>query len=199
MQKFAEYSADFDLIAKTVADIKEMHYIDNEAYISQIANKKIEIKAGEINPLEMILSLNCNIKLYVSVIPNAPSDKKLKSTLHNFLNNTTQSIYLLLGKSGSGKSLFLRTYFAKLSRLAHDSAYNPISATGTNASTSSLILTGATTTRRVFARKFSLTCRNWGRAKSSFCCWTGSTNLGRERKTFWISSESKRTKSYWGP
>ena len=40
--------------------------------------------------------------------------------MFEYLNNDKQRIYLLLGKSGSGKSLFLRTFFTKLNQMAEN-------------------------------------------------------------------------------
>ena len=56
------------------------------------------------------------MELFSSKYGNEDTNKKLEDVAMEYLLNNSKNIFLLLGKSGSGKSFFLRRFYAKLNR-----------------------------------------------------------------------------------
>lgn len=76
----------------------------------------MQLRHGEANPLEVILSMGCYIDLACSRYDHQYPGRPVNDVLLEFLNSDSQSIFLLMGTSGSGKSLLLWRHFVKMNR-----------------------------------------------------------------------------------
>lgn len=82
--------------------------------VATIVKEKIQLKAGQSNPLEWIVSFKCYIDLYCSRYAGSAEGRPIDDVMADYLNNDKQFIYLLLGTSGSGKSLYVYRHFVKM-------------------------------------------------------------------------------------
>eukprot|EP00825_Cyclidium_porcatum_P044586 TRINITY_DN6589_c0_g1_i1.p1 TRINITY_DN6589_c0_g1~~TRINITY_DN6589_c0_g1_i1.p1 ORF type:complete len:1211 (-),score=194.06 TRINITY_DN6589_c0_g1_i1:148-3780(-) len=87
--------------------IKEEQFIDNYQIIRSIASNDIKHRSLQINPLEVIISLQCYIEITCSKQSSSIEGQHLELQLDNFLANSSQWIFLIIGQAGSGKSTFL--------------------------------------------------------------------------------------------
>lgn len=75
-----------------------------------------------MNPLETILSLNCYIDLQCSRYADHSQAQGLEQTVTHYLADEHGRVFLLMGKSGSGKSLFLFRHYLRMSSQRGESA-----------------------------------------------------------------------------
>lgn len=102
------------LVKQIITQIKEEHYEDEVNLVANIVKEKIQLKAGQSNPLEWILSFKCYIDLYCSRYATSTEGRPIDDVMIDYLNNDKQFVYLLLGKSGSGKSLYVYRHYVKM-------------------------------------------------------------------------------------
>lgn len=109
-------------VADLLPFIPDSQFADAQSFIPQITHRKKRVLHGTMHPLEASLRLHCYLTLYCSRLPDQQLDtltsKKvsLEAAVCNFLREDDQSVFLLFGKPGSGKSLFLFKHFQMMSK-----------------------------------------------------------------------------------
>lgn len=105
---------DIEAVRLLAESIPENSYLDCENFVQEIANEKIKQKLSSFTALDVIMSLHCYISLECSSSLDFFDRTDLSADVDNFLLNDQKCIYLLMGKSGAGKSLFLLNHYRKM-------------------------------------------------------------------------------------
>lgn len=116
IERFPHEKYEIQEIKDTIALIQDEVYTDNDKAIMVISSQKLEARSEKRNPLEILLSLKCFISLNCSRNDTFTNQFPLQGDLDKYLATPDLNIYLLLGKSGSGKSLFIyQDYLSRIS------------------------------------------------------------------------------------